>query len=76
MTSPSQGRSRHAQELSPLSLTRLILSLATDAREYRAIVDAGFVLQLDCRICLEPHVFAHLTSRISASDHHPRRGAQ
>jgi 5-methyltetrahydropteroyltriglutamate--homocysteine methyltransferase len=65
MTSPSPGQiARHLQNQHYPSDEAYLYALAeVMAREYRAIVDAGFVLQIDCPdLALSRHmVFAHLS---------------
>jgi 5-methyltetrahydropteroyltriglutamate--homocysteine methyltransferase len=65
MTSPSPGQiARYLKNQHYPSDEAYIYALAdVMAREYRAIVDAGFVLQVDCPdLALSRHmVFAHLT---------------
>jgi 5-methyltetrahydropteroyltriglutamate--homocysteine methyltransferase len=65
MTSPSPGQiARYLKNQHYRSDEEYLFTLAeVMAREYRAIVDAGFVLQLDCPdLALSRHiVFAHLS---------------
>ena len=65
MTSPSPGQiARYLKNLHYPTAEAYLYALADAmAREYRAIVDAGFVLQLDCPdLALSRHmVFAHLS---------------
>ena len=81
MTSPSPGQiARYLKNQHYPSDEAYLYALAdVMAREYRAIVDAGFVLQLDCPDlgAQPPHgVRASEPRRVPQGDHHPRRGPQ
>ena len=80
-TSPSPGQiARYLKNQHYPTEEAYLYALAdVMAREYRAIVDAGFVLQLDCPdLALSRHMVfaASEPRRVPQGDHHPRRGAQ